>query len=83
MQIGCLCSSLQSGSGGERIAFLRDGRDDAAVTGKLRIWSGFGCSEWQKRPCLCSSIRTESGRFSLAVLILGETIAGNAPGRVT
>lgn len=41
MQTGCLCSSLQSGSGGERIAFVRDGRDDAAVTGKLRIWSGF------------------------------------------
>lgn len=66
MQIVGLCSSLHSGSEGEKIAFVRNRRDDAAVTEKLRIWPGF----WLKRPCLSSSIRTERGRFSLAVLIL-------------
>lgn len=41
MQTVGLCSSLQSGSEGERIALARDGRDDAAVMEKLRIWPGF------------------------------------------
>lgn len=41
MQTVGLYSSLQSGSEGERIAFVRDGRDDAAVTEKLRIWPCF------------------------------------------
>lgn len=36
-----LCSSLQSGSEGGRIAFVNDGRDDAAVMEKLRTWPAF------------------------------------------
>lgn len=40
MQIVGLCGSIQSGYGGERIAFVNDRRDDAAVTEKMRIQPG-------------------------------------------
>lgn len=35
-----LCGSIQSGHEGERIAFVSDRRDDAAVTETMRIQPG-------------------------------------------
>lgn len=36
-----LCSIIQNSSEGARILSVSGRRDDAAVTGKLRIWPGF------------------------------------------